>query len=172
MRESKFSRDIRWLKEKSVNEDGSLDRSIHVRIHYSLLEFCSDGGRRNMSKNPESITSASAAAGLSLLTHSLASYEQSCLLHGRSDGRADHFHSLKGREALGRSVAGLRSVAIISYGYIPLVLRATAREPGGTSPALPRAISPGAAERMFELQRWKVGRDTRDMGLGWKEMTS
>ena len=107
-----------------------------------------------MSKNPESITS-SAAAGLSLLTHSLASYEQSCLLHGRSD----HFHSLKGREALGRSVAGLRSVAIISYGYIPPVLRATAREPGGTSPALPRAISPGAAEReRRECSYCNVGR--------------
>ena len=112
-----------------------------------------------MSKNPESITS-SAAAGLSLLTHSLASYEQSCLLHGRrSDGRTDHFHSLKGREALGRSVAGLRSVAIISYGYIPPVLRAAAREPGGTSPALPRAISPGAAEReRRECSNCNVGR--------------
>ena len=56
---------------------------------------------------------------------------------------------------------------------LPLVLSA-AREPGGTSPALPRAISPGAAERErreyvrnFELQRWKVG---KHMGLGWKEM--
>ena len=80
---------------------------------------------------------------------------------GRMDGRTDHFHSLKGREALGRSVAGLRSVAIISYGYIPLVLSAIARarEPGGTSPALPRAISPGAAEReRRECSNCNVGR--------------
>ena len=110
-----------------------------------------------MSKNPESITSAAAPP---LDYHYLRipwrhMNKAACCM----DCRTDHFHSLKGREALGRSVAGLRSVAIISYGYIPLVLRATAREPGGTSPPLPRAISPGAAEReRRECSNCNVGR--------------